>query len=84
MATERYTITLEEWELAVLADDLDYVVRSVLTGDDHAWNRAVLTSIYDRLLWAYGLERTEDGRWRYRSSMAQTADRSRQSPDERP
>ena len=84
MATERYTITLEEWELAVLADDLDYVVRHVLTGDDHAWNREVLTSIYERLLWAYGLERAEDGRWRYRSPMAPTAHGRRQRPDASP
>ena len=68
----------------MLADDLDYFVRHVLTGGDHAWNREVLTSIYDRLLWAYGLERAEDGRRRYRSPMAQTADRRRQSPDECP
>jgi hypothetical protein len=66
MEHQHYTITLAEWELALLADDLRYVARTVFTGADEAWDCEFLLCIYDRLLAAAGYERTDDGGWRRR------------------
>jgi hypothetical protein len=64
MEHQHYTITLEEWELELLADDLRYVARTVFTGADEAWDCEFLLGIYDRLLAAAGYERTDEGGWR--------------------
>ena len=63
MKSNRYTVMVDDWELAVLVDILEYVVRPVFAEKGDAWECAFLRSMIDRFMLAYGFERGEDGRW---------------------